>query len=136
MYEVFEHTADLGLRVCAASREELFTEAAQGLFSLIVVNLDAVKPVDPFDFEILGHDLEYLLFDWLNELLYTYESRRVVLRKFELTFTDTGLLAVGRGEPIDARRHQLDHEVKAITYHGLKIARDGEGYLAEVIVDI
>ena len=55
-----------------------------------------------------------------------------------------GLTATVQGEPIDTARHQLDMEVKAITWHGLKVVRDGggdgggdkEGWLAEVIVDI
>ena len=44
--------------------------------------------------------------------------------------------ATARGEPIDPERHELDMEVKAITYHGLKVERDGDGWLAEVIVDL
>ena len=48
----------------------------------------------------------------------------------------SGLTAAARGEPIDRRRHEMDMEVKAITYHGLKVQRDGDGWLAEVIVDI
>ena len=46
------------------------------------------------------------------------------------------LKAVIHGEPIDPTRHVLDHEVKAVTYHGVRIVRDEEGYLAEVILDI
>jgi SHS2 domain-containing protein len=46
------------------------------------------------------------------------------------------LRAAAWGEPVDPARHELDHEVKAITYHGLKLERDGDGWLAEVIVDI
>ncbi len=45
MYEIFEHTADLGLRVRAPDLETLFVEAARALFSVIVANLDDVRPV-------------------------------------------------------------------------------------------
>ncbi len=77
-----------------------------------------------------------LLFDWLSELLYIYETRHLLLAHFEVTVGEAGLAATARGEPIDHGRHQIDHEVKAITYHGLKLERQGEGWLAEVIVDI
>ena len=136
MYEVFEHTADLGLRVRAASFEALLAEAARGLFSLIVTNLDDVQPVLSIEYQIEGSDPHYLLFDWLNELLFAYETTHVVLVAFEVRLTAGGLAATARGEPIDTARHQLEHEVKAITYHELKVEQQADGWLAEVIVDI
>ena len=90
---------------------------------------------------------EELLHDWLAELLYIFEVRRLALARFEVNIGPDGLTATVQGEPIDTARHQLDMEVKAITWHGLKVVRDGggsdgggdsdkEGWLAEVIVDI
>ena len=136
MYEVFEHTADLGLRVTAPTREQLFAEAARGLFSLIVTNLDDVRLVQTVTLEVAGADVEYLFFDWLNELLYRYETENLLLAKFEINLHPTGLDATAWGEPLDHERHQMEHEVKAITYHDLKVERHGEEWLAEVIVDI
>ena len=63
-------------------------------------------------------------------------TKRVLFAEFAVTVGDQGLTGVARGEPIDPDRHELDMEVKAITYHGLKVERDGDGWLAEVIVDI
>ena len=136
MYETFEHTADLGLRIRAASLDELFADAARGLFSLIVPDLASVRLVEQVLLEIPGEPTEMLLFDWLNELLYTYETRHLLLVEFDVHFGPQGLSATVSGEPIDRQRHQLDHEVKAITYHGLKLERQGADWLAEVIVDI
>ena len=66
MYETFEHTADLGLRVRAATEEVLFADAARGLFSMIVPELASVKPTQSREFQISGRERDYLLFDWLN----------------------------------------------------------------------
>ena len=136
MHETFEHTADLGLRVRAASEEELFAEAARGLFSMIVAELETVQPTHPREFTIAGQDRDYLLFDWLNELLYVFDTERLLLSQFDVRMTGEGLTATARGEPYDPQRHRLDHEVKAITYHGLRVEQDADGWLAEVIVDI
>ncbi len=136
MYEAFDHTADVGLRIRAASLEELFVEAARGLFSLIVVNPDEVRAVNEIAVRLQDDEPEYLLFDWLNELLFVFESRRMLLVEFDVQLDGDRLSATARGEVFDPDRHKLDHEVKAITYHGLKVERDGEGWLAEVIVDI
>jgi SHS2 domain-containing protein len=138
MYEVFAHTADIGLRVRAATLDDLFIDAAIGLFSLIVGNLDDVQLRDELKFSISGKDGEhdFLLFDWLNELLFTFDSRRVVLRKFDVHITPASVEAKAWGEPLDSTRHRLEHEVKAITYHGLRVVREHDGWLAEVIMDI
>src|SRR5258708_2664170 len=136
MFETFDHTADLGLRVRAADLDALFAEAAQALFSAIVDDLETVKPVEKIDVEIQGEDREYLLFDWLRELLYRFDAEHRLFSRFEVVVSDRGLKGSAWGETYDPDRHELGHEVKAITYHGLKVERDADGWLAEVIVDI
>jgi SHS2 domain-containing protein len=135
-YETFEHTADVGLRMRAATLDALFAEAAQGLFSLICPDLKSIKLTETVSFSVAGEAHDLLLFDWLNELLYTYETRHLLLADFQVMINDAGLTATSRGETLDPARHVLDHEVKAITYHEFKVERSGDGWLAEVIVDI
>jgi SHS2 domain-containing protein len=136
MYEVFEHTADLGLRIRAKDLNTLFADAARALFAVIVENLDDVRTTCEWAMTIGGSDPEYLLFDWLNELLFKFDKEHLLFSDFTVTVTSTGLSATARGEPLDTTRHHLDHEVKAITYHGLVVRQAAEGWLAEVIVDI
>ena len=135
-FETFDHTADLGLRVRAADLNSLFADAARGLFSIIATGLDPARAADMVRFQLAASAIDLLLFDWLNELLYTYESRRLLLSRFDVQVADNWLSGVAYGEPVDAGRHSLEHEVKAITYHGLKVERVDEGWLAEIIVDI
>ena len=136
MFEIFEHTADLGLRIRAKDRPTLFIEAARALFSVLVVNLQDVCCVHQKKYAIPTEEDDYLLFDWLGELLYTFDADHLLLSEFEVSLTEQGLRATCRGEPFDPSRHELDHEVKAITYHGLKVEHTDDGWLAEVIVDI
>jgi SHS2 domain-containing protein len=137
MYKTFAHTADLGLRVRAATLAELFADAARGLTSMLVVNLDAVQSVEEVHIEVAGEAIDYLLFDWLTELLYRFETQHLLLSEFDIVISETGnLSATCRGELMDVMRHQMDHEVKAITYHGLRVERTMDGWFAELIVDI
>jgi SHS2 domain-containing protein len=136
MYETFEHTADLGLRVRAPDLDTLFAEAAACLFSAIVEDVATVRPEQRLDLKIDGTEREYLLFDWLRELLYRFDSQHLLLSRFEALVGDAGLEGSAWGEPFDPARHALAHEVKAVTYHGLKVERTADGWLAEVIVDI
>jgi SHS2 domain-containing protein len=136
MYETFEHTADLGLRIRAMDLDTLFVEAALALFSVIVEDLTSVQPRQELKVQISGDDREYLLFDWLRELLYHFDSEHLLLSRFEVRVSEGGLTGTAWGEPLDRQRHTLDHEVKGITYHGLRVEQTDGGWLAEVIVDI
>jgi SHS2 domain-containing protein len=137
MYEVFEHTADLGLRIRAADLPTLLAEAGAALFSAIVTNFDTVRPAEPVEFQLEIEPPDDLLHDWLAELLYAFYTRRLLFCRFEVQVDAERLTATAWGEPINAARHQLDMEIKAITYHALRAEREpGGDWLGEVIVDI
>jgi SHS2 domain-containing protein len=136
MHELFEHTADLGLRATAPDLDVLFAQMAECLVSAMVEDPGTVRPAQEVRIEVTGADREYLLFDWLKELLLRFETDHMLFRSFEVKVTDSGLSATARGEAYDPARHVLSHEVKAITYHQLKVEQTQDGWLAEVIVDI
>jgi SHS2 domain-containing protein len=136
MYEYFDHTADLGIRLRAADLNGLFADAATALFAAVVDRLDTVRPSHQVEIAVEGAELDYLLFDWLRELLFRFDADHLLLSKFDVQVTETGLTATAWSEPLDPARHVLSHEVKAITYHGLRVEREGDGWIAEVIVDI
>jgi SHS2 domain-containing protein len=136
MYETFEHTADLGLRIRAADLNALFAEAAEALFAVIVDDLSTVVALQKVAIELTGTDREYLLFDWLKELLYRFDAEHLLFSRFNVRLSDNGMIGTAWGEPLDRNRHALAHEVKAITYHGLRVETIADGWLAEVIVDI
>jgi SHS2 domain-containing protein len=136
MFETFEHTADLGLRVRAADLDTLFKEAAQALFAAIVDDPSTVEPRKRLEVALPTDDREYLLFDWLRTLLYHFDSEHLLFGRFDVHVDEGGLKGTAWGEPFDPARHDLAHEVKAITYHGLRVEKTDDGWLAEVIVDI
>jgi SHS2 domain-containing protein len=136
MHETFEHTADLGLRIRAADLDTLFVEAAQALFGTVVEDLTTVRPLQKIDVQLEGDAIDYLLFDWLRELLFHFDAEHLLFGKFAVHVTEAGLTASAWGEPLDLARHNMEHEVKAITYHGLRVEKVGDEWEAEVIVDI
>ncbi|MBI3824268.1 MAG: archease [Planctomycetes bacterium] len=136
MHETFDHTADLGLRICAADLDTLFVEAAQCLFGAVVEDLATVRPLQKIDVQLPADEPDYLLFDWLRQLLYHFDAEHLLFGKFEAHVGPAGLTASAWGEPLDRARHNLEHEVKAITYHGLRVEKVDDGWEAEVIVDI
>ena len=136
MYETFDHTADLGLRVRAPDLDTLFAEAAEALFSTLVEDLGTVVARQKVDVSLDGNDRALLLFDWLKALLYHFDAGHLLFSRFAVRVRPDGLDGTAWGEPLDRSRHELGHEVKAITYHGLRVEPADGGWLAEVIVDI
>src|SRR5262245_48036974 len=137
-FEVIEHTADVGLRIEAVTLHELFQEAARGAFALIVENPAAIQSRRSVAIELEAEDVEGLFVDWLRELIYLFETDRLLLCEFDIQLADGNrrLRAQCRGESADWSRHLPDNELKAVTYHGLRIAETPGGWEAEVIFDI
>jgi SHS2 domain-containing protein len=137
MYEQFEHTADLGLRIRAPDLNSLFAEAGRALTAAIVDDVESIEPRQEVALVIAGQDLEFLLLDWLSALLMKFEVERLLFSEFKVAIDGGVVTGYLQGEPFDAERHRLSHEVKAITYHGLFVEEVKEGeWLAEIIVDI
>ncbi len=136
MFEVFDHTADLGLRIQAGDLNGLFAEAGRALLAVVVSNPDGVQPREQVSVRVDGEKPEYLFVDFLTELLFLFESKHFLASEFDVLRDDRGLTATVRGETCDPDRHQLAHEVKAVTYHGLVVEESPDGWWAEVILDI
>ncbi len=135
-YEFINHTADLGIRVSGPSLEELFENAAWAMFDLIV-DLDTVEVRDEATIRIRGGEREELLADWLRDLLYRYNGHEYLLKEFRIEkISPRGLKARVRGEKLDMSRHSLKREIKAVTYHDLKIKKLNHEWQAQIIFDI
>ena len=134
-FEVLEHTADVGIRAYGADITEAFANAARGLFSLIT-ELDDIEEVEEREIELTADDQESLLVNWLNELVYLFDTENIVFKRFDITQLDnTRLKAKCYGERVDTSRHKMKTGVKGATYHMLAIDRS-DGYKVEVLFDI
>jgi SHS2 domain-containing protein len=135
-YETIEHTADTGIRAFGATEVEAFENAAAGMFS-IIADPREVEERDRFTIYVEAEDRETLLVEWLNELLYLLDSKGLLLKRFQITeLSDTRLSGTVWGEAIDPSRHQLRLEIKAVTYHQLRVIQTADGWMAEVIFDV
>ena len=134
-FEVLEHTADVGIRAYGADIMEAFANAARGLFSLIT-ELDDIREVEEREIGLTADDQESLLVNWLNELIYLFDTENIVFKRFDITqLDDNQLKAKCYGERADISRHKIKTGVKGTTYHMLAIERD-DGYKVEVLFDI
>lgn len=140
MYEYFEHTADVGIRLEGHDLPSVLSDAGRAFFGLIVENLDAVRPEESVQIVVPAdprpENLDYLLFDWLSALLREFETTGRVFSELDVEVSADGITAICRGERLDPTRHRLGHEIKAVTYHQLELKPTASGYSGRVILDV
>ncbi len=139
-FEAINHTADVGINVYGRTLPELFGNAAFGMFSLIFP-LDEVKEKLRLSVSIDAHDYEELLITFLNELQYYYATKRVIFKRFEITnLGERHIDANVSGDEISELKSGaagILHDIKAATYHDLKIEKTEDGgYKARIIFDV
>lgn len=138
-YEIIEHTADIGVIVQGKNLTDLFNNAGQALFSLILGEIHYSNYKD----KELTLDLEApreddLLVSWLNELISLFFSQSFLAVKFQLEITDNDqnkrLKAKILGKEFSLYDNKIKREIKAATYANLKIEKTVKGYLKTVII--
>lgn len=137
-HEFVEHTADLGIRAWAPTLAGAFEEAARGLFEYMV-DLSRAEARDDAAVDVRAESPERLLFTFLDELLFRHQTELLVFTEFAVDVARDGdewtARGVARGEPFDEARHGHIHEIKAMTYHDLRV-REGPPAEAFMLVDI
>lgn len=138
-YEYLEHTGDIGIRAYGSTLEELFINAAQGLFEAIA-DLSTVDTITQTEIEVSAESLEELMVAWLDELNFRHEVEEIFFREVEIREISTApyrLTAVAYGEPVDFTKHVVYTEVKSITYHQLIVEQTPDDrWMAQVIFDL
>jgi SHS2 domain-containing protein len=135
-FEVIDHTADIGIVAYGADIKQVFANAALGLFNLMA-DLDDFEEGMQRDLELSAEDVEVLLIEWLNELIYIFDVEHIIFKKFEIEkLTSTEIKARCFGEKMKPGQHKLKREIKAATYHMLRISKEDGTYKVQVIFDI
>jgi len=140
-FEFLEHVSDAKFRAWGKTVEEAFASAGEALFGLMV-DTGKIKPDLEVKIHVEADSIEWLLFEWLNELLYQFDLEDLVFSDFDLTIRvqeedDIYMLdGIAYGARIDPVETEIDIHVKAITLHDLAVKSEQEGISVEVVVDV
>jgi SHS2 domain-containing protein len=136
-YRIFDHTADLGVEVTAATLEELYAGEAFAVFDLLT-DLRAVRAAGSRRIEAVGEDPADLLVNFLREALYAWNGEGFLMKRCTVRFLSPARIeAVLEGESFDPVRHRIRKEIKAVTYHQGSVRETPEGgWVARVIFDV
>ncbi len=133
-------TADIAFEATGRDLPELFTAAADATINVMIDNLDAIESREARKIELSNDNVEMLLFDFLQELIYFKDASRLLLRARETHIDQKGetyfLKAKVAGERLDDTRHQQRADVKAVTLHGFSVEKQDSGWKARVLLDI
>jgi SHS2 domain-containing protein len=135
-YEVWDHTADIGLIVYGEDLKALFENAGEAFFHLIT-DLKKVRRRIERRIHIDGESLDRLMVDWLSELLYLHDVESFLFKGFKIeSVGEEGLRAIVKGERFQEGVHVIKTEVKAVTYHRIEVRQKDGGWRAQIIFDL
>lgn len=135
-WEHFPHDADIGVRGVAPTQAGAFEQAALAMTAAVTEPAE-VASHQAVELRLSAPDLELLLVEWLNGLVFEMATRKLLFGRFAVEITGTDLKATAWGESVDVRRHRPAAEVKGATYTALSVARQADGrWLAQCVVDV
>ncbi len=145
-YELLDISGDAGIRAFGGTIEELFVNAARGMYDLII-DMDDVRNTETVGISLTHDSPEGLLVSWLNELIFRFDAHGFIGKEILVTQVVFGesvapntpsysISASLSGEQFDPARHRGKLLLKAATYHRLKIENKNSGWTAEIIFDI
>ena len=133
-FEEISHTADVKIHARAPTLEELFSETLKALMQ-VMYGTTSQGEIQR-EVRIESSDIESLLIDFLSEVLFISEVESLVFSEASLRINGLSMIAELKGEPFDPARHSGGSEVKGISYSGLAITHDANGYMLDIIFDV
>ena len=134
-YKFLEHTADVMFQAFGKSLNEVFENSAVAMFE-VMVDIKKVALVKAVKIKCSAENDEELLIEWLNNLLAEAGTHEMVFSKFKVKITDGKLAGKAFGEKLNEKKHDIKTEVKAATYSGLFIKKQGRKFIGQVVVDV
>ena len=131
----FVHQADIGVRGIGNDLSEAFTGAALTL-TAVITEPETISAREQIKIHYEAPDIDLLLVDWLNALVYEMATRKILFSQFEVNIKGTTLDALCWGEQIDLQRHHPVVEIKGATYTELLVRQDNDKWIAQTVVDV
>jgi SHS2 domain-containing protein len=136
-FETVEHTADTGVRVRGATREETLARLVLGHAQLLCAGA-APEATETVSLEVeVGEDAALVGVDVLREMNRLFCTRRVIAREVTaVEWSGAGVRIEVVVGPYDADAHNEGVDIKAVTFHEARFERDGDEFVAQVILDV
>lgn len=133
-FKFLEHTADIKFQAFGNSVKEVFENSALAMFNSMYEG--KVKGTKNFKINVKGKDFESLLYNFLEELLFLFDSENFFMSKVKsIKITkDFKLEAEVVGD--DAENYEIHIDIKAVTYNEMFVKQEGTKWVVQVVVDV
>lgn len=135
-----EATADVAFEACGKDLSEVFRDAGDAVTNVMIENLVAIEPREAETIHVDNEQLDLLLFNLLERLVYYKDARQLLLRLGDLAVWKSGdtwhARGVARGETLDPARHHQHVDVKAVTLHDFSLEHANGQWCVHVVLDI
>jgi SHS2 domain-containing protein len=138
--------ADVAFEATGRTLEEMFASAADAITNTQMKDSGKLKAKVEKHFTLKAADVERLLHDFLQELIFFKDAELLLFREYELKITEAKggeaagdayvLSAKAMGEQLDTKKHELLVDVKAVSWHKFKVEKTPKGWKAVVIIDV
>ncbi|MAG47487.1 hypothetical protein CL617_02680 [archaeon] len=137
-YKFIEHTADVAFEIKDKTLDELFESAALATEQTMIKDLKTIKTTTTKKIKLKADDLEELLFNFLQELIFLKDAKLLLFSKFKIKIDqdNNSLTAELKGEKLNPKKHELLVDVKAITYHKFKLEKVKNSWESFIILDV
>lgn len=130
-FEILDHPSDVRVRAFGDTKEELFLNALKGMNE--VLKPDLFKEAAKRRVVVNSFDLNALLVDFLSEVLYLSQINKEIYTNVVFNkFSDKELEGELKGNKVES----FGEDIKAVTYHDLKIEQKNGLYEATILLDI
>lgn len=134
-YEAIPHTADTGIIAYGSTLDELFENAAFGMFDLMA-DLSGVLPCRDRPITAVGDTVEELLVDWLGQLITEAEIHDLIFSTFTVDWLEEGGVGGVAGGSPGTGMTLIGPPIKAVTYHDLAVVEISDGWWARLVFDV
>lgn len=133
-------TADVAFEAWGETQEELFISCAAALLRTMTEAPERVARQQKLNVRLEHEELDMLLFSFLQELIFYKDARQLLLHADSVQIEQRNgtfrLEAALGGEQIDAERHRLLVDVKAVTLHRFQVEFGDNRWKAVVVLDV
>src|SRR5918996_231575 len=135
-YRLKTRQSELAVKVVGSSQADLFANSAYALFD-VMTDVEKIEIKERLPLEVEGVDRDDLMVNWMRELLYLYQGSGYLLKEFQIhEVKDTLVKADVCGEKIDPDRHEIKKEIGAVAYHQSRMAKTGNQWTAQLILEV
>jgi len=138
-YKFLDHISDVYIEACGTDISEAFEQAGLAIYDTMT-DLNTIEMKLEYNINVESEDLKSLLYDYLDELLFLFDSKYLLFRDIKLKIDEINgkyvLKGILKGEKFISSKHMSKIGIKAATYSLMEFIKKKDGICIKFVMDI